>query len=66
LKSINKVVGLTQFLKGYYDGEKVMPLGAQESYRLSSFAQANCLIALEENISNCEIGKNVLIHLLPE
>lgn len=66
LKSINKVVGLTQFLKGYYDGEKVMPLGAQESYRLSSFAHANCLIVLDENTTHCAIGEKVTIHLLPE
>jgi len=66
LKSINKVAGLTQFLKGYYDGETVLPLGAQESYRLSSFAQANCLIVLEENTGHCEKGENVFIHLLPE
>lgn len=66
LKSINKVAGLTQFLKGCFDGETVLPLGAQESYRLSSFAQANCLIVLGENTNYCEIGENVLIHLLPE
>ena len=65
LKSINKVAGLTQFLKGYYDGETVLPLGAQESYRLRSFAQANCLIVLGENTGYCEIGENVLIHFLP-
>jgi molybdopterin molybdotransferase len=57
LKSINKVAGLTQFLKGYYDGQTVLPLGAQESYRLSSFAQANCLIVLGENTDCCEIGE---------
>jgi len=65
LKSINKVAGLTQFLKGYFDGEKVMPLGAQESYRLSTFANANCLIVLDENTNHCEVGENVNIHLLP-
>ena len=66
LKSIDKVAGLTQFLKGYYDGEKLMPLGAQESYRLSSFAHANCLIVLDENTTHCAIGEKVTIHLLPE
>jgi molybdopterin molybdotransferase len=65
LKSIDKVAGLTQFLKGYFDGEKVMPLGAQESYRLSTFANANCLIVLDENTNHCEVGENVNIHLLP-
>jgi molybdopterin molybdotransferase len=65
LKSIDKVAGLTQFLKGYFDGEKVIPLGAQESYRLSTFANANCLIVLDENTNHCEVGENVNIHLLP-
>jgi molybdopterin molybdotransferase len=64
--AINKMAGLTHFLKGYYDGEKVLPLGAQESYRLSSFAKANCLIQIEENTTHCEIGEKVTIHLLPE
>ena len=64
--AINKTVGLTHFLKGYYDGDKVFPLGAQESYRLSSFAKANCLIQIEENTTHCEIGEKVSIHLLPE
>jgi molybdopterin molybdotransferase len=65
LKSIDKVAGITQFLKAYFDGEKVMPLGAQESYRLSTFAHANCLIVIDENTKHCEIGENVNIHLLP-
>lgn len=66
LSAINKTAGLTHFLKGYYDGDKVLPLGAQESYRLSSFAKANCLIQIEENKTHCEIGEKVTIHLLPE
>lgn len=43
-----KPVGLTHFLKGKYENGRVTPLHAQESYRLSSFAQANCLICLDE------------------
>lgn len=65
-KSIDKVVGLTRFLKGHFDGEKVLPLGAQESYRLSSFAKANCLIEIDENSTHCEMGDKATIHLLPE
>ena len=41
--AFKKAAGLTHFLKGYYDGKTVKPLHAQESYRLSSFANANCL-----------------------
>mgnify|MGYP001022509542 CR=1 FL=1 len=38
----------------------------KESYRLSSFAHANCLIVLDENTTHCAIGEKVTIHLLPE
>lgn len=65
-KKIIKPAGLTHFLKGNYDGETAMPLDAQESYRLSSFAKANCLIKVEEDKTNCEPGEKVEIHLLPE
>jgi molybdopterin molybdotransferase len=60
-----KAAGLTHFLKGYYDGEKVIPMHAQESYRLSSFAKANCLIKINEETTLCEEGELVEIHLLP-
>ena len=59
-----KPKGLTHFLKGNYKDGKATPLGAQESYRLSSFAQANCLIQLkeeEENFSSGEIVNVILI-----
>jgi molybdopterin molybdotransferase len=62
-KAIEKPAGLTHFLKGFYDGEKAMPLNAQESYRLSSFARANCLIKIDEDIICCSKGENVEIHL---
>ena len=64
-KEISKPAGLTHFLKGFFDGEKVMPLNAQESYRLSSFATANCLICLSEQTTICKAGEIVEIHLLP-
>jgi len=60
-----KAAGLTHFLKGYYDGSIVTALNAQESYRLSSFAQANCLIKIDEATIACEKGELVEIHLLP-
>ena len=43
-----KVKGLTQFLKAYFADGEVEILEAQESYRLRSFANANCLVALDE------------------
>jgi molybdopterin molybdotransferase len=65
-KGIEKAAGLTHFLKGRYDGNKVTVLGAQESYRLSSYAQANCLVVIDEATTACEAGEIVEIHLLPE
>ncbi|HKZ65849.1 MAG TPA: gephyrin-like molybdotransferase Glp [Chitinophagaceae bacterium] len=63
--SFKKAAGLTHFLKGHYDGEIVIPLSAQESYRLSSFANANCLIKINEETTICEKDDLVEIHLLP-
>ncbi|HEX2627644.1 MAG TPA: gephyrin-like molybdotransferase Glp [Chitinophagaceae bacterium] len=63
--TINKAAGLTHFLKGFYDGNTVTSLDAQESYRLSSFAKANCLIQLDEERTSIDKGENVEIHLLP-
>ena len=60
-----KAAGLTHFLKGFYDGKTVTALHAQESYRLSSFANANCLIKIGEEVTTCEKGEIVEIHLLP-
>lgn len=64
-KPFNKPAGLTHFLKGYYDGSTVTALDAQESYRLSSFARANCLVQINEEVTECKQGEMVEIHLLP-
>jgi len=64
-KSFQKAAGLTHFLKGFYDGKTVAPLDAQESYRLSSFARANCLIQVYEDVTECRQGDLVDVHLLP-
>jgi len=63
-KSYSKAVGLTHFLKGLYADGKVSALNAQESFRLSSFAQANCLICLEEEKTEYVAGEMVEVHLL--
>ena len=65
-KSFQKTVGLTHFLKGFYDGKTAMPLDAQESFRLSSFAKANCLIEIDEEISSLKEGELVDVYLLPQ
>ena len=64
-KSVSKPAGLTCFLKGIFDGKTATALGAQESYRLSSFAKANCLIMVDEAIETLAEGDLVEIHLLP-
>ena len=59
-----KNVPFTQFLKGYYDGSTVTPLTGQESYKMNSFAKANCLIVLGENDEDCKKGDMKEIHLI--
>jgi molybdopterin molybdotransferase len=61
----SKPAGLAHFLKGKYENGKVTPLNAQESYRLSSFAQANCLICLNETQEHFEKGDILPIMILP-
>jgi molybdopterin molybdotransferase len=60
-----KAAGLTHFLKAIYDGQTVQLLGAQESFRLSSFAYANCVIVIPEEATICKRDELVEIHLLP-
>lgn len=59
-----KKKGLTHFLKAHYNGTEVTPLHAQESYRMQSYAQANCLLVLEEGSEGCKAGDELRIHLL--
>jgi molybdopterin molybdotransferase len=64
-KPIQKNTGLTHFLKGIYNGRSALPLEAQESYRLSSFATANCLIQINEEVTACKEGELVDVYLFP-
>jgi len=64
-KPFQKSTALTHFLKGIYDGKTLTPLHAQESYRLSSFATANCLIQIDEEVTACDEGDFVTGYLLP-
>jgi len=56
---------LKQFLKGVYQHNQVDVLNAQESFRLYSFAKANCLVMLDEEMRSYEENELVEIHLLP-
>ncbi|MBY0478305.1 MAG: molybdopterin molybdotransferase MoeA [Chitinophagaceae bacterium] len=64
-KDCKKAAGLTHFQKAYYNGETVLPLAAQESYKLNSFATANCLLQLDEEKEEYKVNDPVTIHLLP-
>jgi molybdopterin molybdotransferase len=64
-QDFKKPAGLTYFLKGYYDGMGVHIFEAQESFRLSSFAPANCLVQIDEEVTECKKGESIEIHLLP-
>ncbi len=57
---------LTFFLKGAMDGQNVMPMNAQESFRMRSFASAKCLIQLDEGQADFTTGNVVEVHLLPD
>jgi molybdopterin molybdotransferase len=58
-----KPEGLTHFLKGYFDGVSVTLLQGQESYKLNSFAKANCLAEIPEGATSITAGEKVTIHL---
>ncbi len=64
-KALEKKEGLTHFLKAKIFNNAVMPLHAQESYRLSSFAVADCLIVLDEVKTFFNEGDSVEVHILP-
>ncbi len=61
-----KSAGITHFLKGIFDGQQVSLSGGQESYKLNSFARANCLVVIPEAVMEVKAGENVEIHLLPK
>lgn len=61
-----KGAGLTHFLKAHFNDGNVTPLSAQESFRMSSFAQANCMIELPEEETVFAAGTRVKIYIFPE
>ena len=65
-KNCSKKTGLTHFLKAKKEGKFVHALDAQDSYRLSSFAIADCLICLPENKEEFKEGELVEVHVLPQ
>lgn len=62
--SFVKKAGLTFFIKGKLASNGVTPLNAQESYQMSSFAFADCIIQLDEDRTEYNEGELVEVHLL--
>lgn len=63
-KAYRKDPGLTHFLKGIYANNVATPLDAQESYRMRSYAVANCLIQIDEDVTERTEGTLVKVHLI--
>lgn len=53
--------GLTRFLKGKWDGQRVQLTEGQESYRMDGFAVSNCIIELGEEAAAISEGDTVSI-----
>ncbi len=62
--SMEKKEGLTQFMKGLVQDGEVWILPDQESYKMNSFAQSNCLVELDEEKSFLQKGELVKVHLI--
>lgn len=60
----NKKAGLTYFLKGKIEDREVTILNNQESYKLNSFAVADCLVEFEEEGENFKKGDLVNITMI--
>jgi len=60
-----KPSGLTHFVKAFYDGATVSILTGQESFKLHTFAQANCLAVLPDASTIFISGDLIDIHILP-
>ena len=63
-EDFNKKSGLTFFLKGKTEQQKVTILENQESYLLNSFAVADCLVELEEEKEEFKKGDWVKIKMI--
>ncbi|WP_207495729.1 gephyrin-like molybdotransferase Glp [Aridibaculum aurantiacum] len=61
----NKNTQLRHFLKGMIVNNEVLPLDAQESYKMRSFAMADCLVCLVEAKTTYKKGDVVEVHILP-
>jgi molybdopterin molybdotransferase len=63
-EDFNKKAGLTFFLKGKMGENNVTVLNNQESYKLNSFAVADCLIEFDEEKENFKKGDLVNVRMI--
>ncbi|NDP27460.1 MAG: molybdopterin molybdotransferase MoeA [Flavobacterium sp.] len=63
-EDFNKKAGLTYFLKGKMGEKNVTVLNNQESYKLNSFAVADCLIEFDEDKENFKKGDLVSVRMI--
>lgn len=59
-----KRLGFTHFMKGLVTHQEVKVLSDQESYKMNSFSQSNCLIEFEEEKEMFVKGDLVKVHFL--
>ena len=64
LVAYEKKAGLTHFLKGRLLQHGVEVLDHQESYKMNAFAEADCLIEINETAILLEAGTSVNVYLL--
>lgn len=63
-EDFNKKAGLTFFLKGKMGEKAVTVLNNQESYKLNSFAVADCLIEFDEEGENFKKGNLINVRMI--
>lgn len=67
--TLTKEAGQTQFLRARISiengMESVTPCQGQGSHSLKSFAEANALIMLPEEVTAVSVGEGVVVHVLP-
>jgi molybdopterin molybdotransferase len=63
-EDFNKKAGLTFFMKGKMSDNTVIVLDNQESYKLNSFAVADCLIEFDEDKEIFQKGDLVNVRMI--
>ncbi len=64
MNGYKKNPGMTFFLRGLASGDSVRILDKQESHLLSSFAVANCIIELTEDVNEYAAGDTVSVTMI--